>query len=122
MKERFRIRWGQDGENMIIRVFVHHDHVQTKLALDLLAQLRPSLYLYLSLPFHLHPTVSSSMRTSQSDSFTYNKHMSKHSGDIPQRNDQPRPGVIPDLTATPSTTPISTPAPRIGEQDGEWMN
>ena len=62
------------------------------------------------------------MRTSGHDSFTRNEAMSLHSDDTPQMEDQPRPGVGPDLTTTPPTMIILTPAPRTGEQDGEWMS
>lgn len=68
------------------------------------------------------PAVLRCTRTSERNSFTREEAMSPHSDDTPQKRDQPRLGVNPDLTTTPATMAILTPAPRTGEQDGEWKN
>ena len=65
--------------------------------------------------------VSFDMRTPEGDPFARNETASLHSDDTPQKRDQPRPGVNPDLTPTPPTSAILTPAPRTSDQDGgEW--
>ena len=69
------------------------------------------------------PTVLPGTRISERDSFTRNEAMSPHSDDTPQRRDQSRPGVNPDLmTMPPTTTVVLTSAPKIGQQDSEWEN
>jgi hypothetical protein len=103
------------------------DHVQTESSFRSPGQVTASSLLIPSFPPSIptadYPAVSSGMRTSERDSFTRKEHMSIHSDDTPQRGDEARPGVKPELIATLSTIPIlATPAPRTGEQDGEWIS